>query len=199
MTRAARRASRQFGTVTLALLLGACATHNGPTIYDDPSAIAVLTATSGSSVHGVVTFVRMARVTLVNTNFAGFQPNSKHRIQFYERGDCSARDGSSAGAPFNPGPAGKASAKRSSGDLGTFTADAKGELYEKFELSDAAFGSGPDSIIGRGLIVLAAPAQAQLTTAAQPPTRQACGVITRNADRMTYAQAAARAPVSPAR
>lgn len=176
-----------------ALLLPACATHNGPTLYDDPSAIAVLQATTGSSVHGVVTFVRMAEVTLVNANFSGFKPNTRHRLQIYERGDCTARDASSAGEPFSPGASARAgsAASRSTGAYsGNVTANAKGEVYETFEMADGSFGTGEDSIIGRGLIVQPARGDADSTPGAQPPARQACGVITRNVDRMSYAKPA---------
>ena len=168
-----------------AALLAACA-HNGPTLYDDPSAIAVLQATTGSSVHGVVTFVRMAQATLVNANFSGFMPNTRHRIQLYERGDCTARDASSAGEPFTPARGGS---RQHTGDA-NITADANGQVYETFEMSDGSFGTGEDSIIGRGLVVLAAPGEASAAPGAQAPARQACGVITRNSDRTTYARAA---------
>jgi Cu-Zn family superoxide dismutase len=185
---------RKWATLGLgALLLPACATHNGPTIYDDPSAIAVLLATSGSSVHGVVTFVRMADVTLVNANFSGFKPNSRHRIQISERGDCTARDASSAGEPFSPASSTRGSppaTQRNNTDVGNIRADAKGEAYETFEMADGAFGTGEDSIIGRGLIVQAGRGDVNSPPATQPAARQACGVITRNADRTTYAKTA---------
>lgn len=182
--------SRAWASLGLSvLLLPACATRNGPTLYDDPSAIAVLQATTGSSVHGVVTFVRMAEVTLVNANFSGFRPNTRHRLQVYERGDCSARDASSAGEPFSPGASareGAAATRDPSAYSGHVTANAKGEVYETFEMADGSFGTGEDSIIGRGLIVQPARGDAGSTPGAQPPARQACGVITRNADRITY-------------
>ncbi|MEO8164067.1 MAG: superoxide dismutase family protein, partial [Betaproteobacteria bacterium] len=71
------------------LLLASCQTHNGPTIYDDPSAMAVLSPTSGSSVHGVVTFVRKNNgTTLVTANLSGFKPNSAHGMHIHEQGNC---------------------------------------------------------------------------------------------------------------
>src|SRR5262249_7560275 len=75
---------------------------NGPTIYDDPSAIAVLSATQNNAVHGVATFVRMDGDVLVSVNMAGFKPNSVHGLHIHDSGDCSARDAASAGGHFNP-------------------------------------------------------------------------------------------------
>jgi len=175
-----------------AVILPACATRNGATIYEDPSAIAVLSATQGSSVHGVATFVRAGGIATVNVNMTGFKPNSIHGMHIHESGDCTARDGSSAGGHFNPtssdhgGPSGR---PRHSGDLGNVTADAKGEIYATFEVGDIAFGSGADSIIGRGLIVHADRDDFKTQPAGNSGMRAACGMITRNPDKMTYAKA----------
>jgi superoxide dismutase, Cu-Zn family len=179
------------GSVCL-VALAACATHNGPTVYEDPSAIAVLSSTQNSSVHGAATFVRTGGVALVNLNLAGFKPNSTHGLHIHESGDCSARDGSSAGGHFNPtssdhgGPNGR---PRHSGDLGNITADDKGEIYASFKLADVAFGNGADSIIGRGLIVHADADDLKSQPAGNSGARLACGLITRNPDRMTYSKA----------
>lgn len=179
----------------LCAALPACATHNGPTVYEDPSAIAVLSSTQNSSVHGVATFVRKDDVAVVNVNMAGFKPNSSHGLHIHESGDCTARDGSSAGGHFNPtssqhgGPAGS---PRHSGDLGNVIADSAGNIYATFEVADIAFGNGGDSIIGRGLVVHADRDDMKSQPAGNSGARFACGLITRNPDRMTYAQARAQ-------
>ena len=174
-------------------MLSACAWHKYPTIYDDPSAIAVLAATQGNPVHGVVTFVRKGRTTLVNANLSGFKPDSSHGMHIHENGDCSARDAASAGEHFNPTSSdhgGPADPAHHSGDLGNVTADSKGEVYATFEISDGTFGNGPDSIIGRGVIVHAARDDLKSQPAGNSGARVACGLITRNPDRMTYPIAA---------
>jgi Cu-Zn family superoxide dismutase len=171
------------------VMLPACATHNGPTIYEDPSAMAVLSSTQSSSVHGVATFVRKGKVAMVSVNMTGFKPNSTHGIHIHESGDCTARDASSAGGHFNPtstehgGPNG---ASRHSGDLGNVAADSNGNIYSSFEVGEIAFGTGQDSIIGRGLIVHADRDDLKSQPAGNAGARVACGLITRNPDKMTY-------------
>jgi Cu-Zn family superoxide dismutase len=173
-----------------AVMLPACATHNGPTVYEDPSAMAVLSSTQNNSVHGVVTFVRSGGVALVNVNMTGFKPNSVHGIHIHESGDCTARDASSAGSHFNPTSSehgGPNRASRHSGDLGNIAADSNGNIYSSFEVGEIAFGTGQDSIIGRGLIVHADRDDLKSQPAGNAGARVACGLITRNPDKMTYA------------
>ncbi len=175
-----------------AMLLPACALHKGGTIYEDPSAMAVLSPTEGSSVRGVVTFVRTKEVTLVQVNLTGFKPNSMHGMHIHESGDCTSRDGSSAGGHFNPTSSehgGRNSPPRHSGDLGNITADSKGQIYSSFKIGDVAFGTGQDSIIGRGLVVHADGDDLKSQPAGNSGARLACGIITRDPDRMTYSKA----------
>lgn len=180
---------RMLGALSV-ILLGACS--NGPTVYQDPSAMAVLSSTQNSSVHGVATFVRSGGVAVVNLNMAGFKPNSVHGLHIHESGDCSARDGSSAGAHFNPASkqhGGTSGSNRHMGDLGNVTADANGEVLESFNVSDIAFGTGTDSIVGRGLVIHADRDDLKSQPAGNSGARVACGLIVRNPDRVTYASA----------
>ena len=174
-----------------AVMLPACTLYKGGTIYEDPSAMAVLSPTQGSSVRGAVTFVRTNGVALVNVNVTGFKPNSTHGLRIHESGDCTARDGSSAGGQFNPtsGHGGPDGSSRRSGDLGKVVADSKGEIYASFKVGDVAFGTGQDSIIGRGLVVHADKDDLKSRPAGNFGTPVACGLITRNPDKMTYSKA----------
>jgi superoxide dismutase, Cu-Zn family len=175
-----------------AVLLPACASRKGGTIYEDPSAMAVLSPTQGSTARGTVTFVRTSGVALVKVNMTGFKPNSTHGMHIHESGDCTARDGSSAGGHFNPTSSahgGSTGASRHSGDLGNITADSKGEVYSSFEIGDVAFGTGQDSIIGRGLVVHEDRDDLKSQPAGNAGARVACGMITRDPDRMTHTQA----------
>jgi Cu-Zn family superoxide dismutase len=179
------------------MLLAACAglgigcTNNGPTRFDDPSALAVLEPTQGSNVRGAVDFVRSGSNVTVTANLSGFAPNSTHGIHIHEAGDCSARDGSSAGAHFNPGNTehgGAGGAKRHGGDLGNITADGNGNVRTTLRVDGLAFGTGTDSIVGRGLVVHANADDLKTQPAGNSGARLACGVITRNPDRRTYTQ-----------
>jgi superoxide dismutase, Cu-Zn family len=174
-----------------AIMLPACASLKGGAIYEDPSAMAVLAPTQGSSVYGAVTFLRTGRVALVQLNMTGFEPNSTHGLHVHESGDCTARDGSSAGGHFNPTSSEHGApndSSRHSGDLGNITADSKGMIYSSFEIGDVAFGTGPDSIIGRGLVVHAEKDDLKSQPAGNSGARLACGTITRNPDKMTYSK-----------
>ena len=171
-------------------LLPACATHT-PMVYEDPSAIAVLSPTQSSSVRDVATFVRSGSVARINVNVTGFKPDSTHGVHIHESGDCTARDASSAGGHFNPTASDHGapnSRPHHSGDLGNITADANGRVYASFEVADIAFGSGQDSIIGRGLVVHAESDDLKSQPAGNSGARAACGLVTRNADKMTYAK-----------
>jgi superoxide dismutase, Cu-Zn family len=186
------RSSKLIAIGLCTIMLPACSMFKDATIYEDPSAIAVLSPTQGSSVHGAVTFLRTKGVALVNVNMTGFKPNTTHGLHIHESGDCTARDGSSAGGHFNPtssGHGGPDGSSRHSGDLGNVTADSKGEIYSSFKIGDVAFGTGPDSIIGRGLVVHADGDDLKSQPAGNSGAPMACGMITRNADRMTYAKA----------
>jgi len=185
--------SSKFAVIGLIFtMLSACQLRTAATIYDEPSAIAVLAGTQGSPVRGMVTFVRKGGATLVNANITGFKPNSTHGMHIHEIGDCSARDASSAGAHFNPTSTehgAPTAAKHHGGDLGNVTADSKGEVYTSFEITDGAFGTGPDSIIGRALVVHVDKDDLTSQPGGNAGARAACGVITRNPDRMTYPKA----------
>jgi Cu-Zn family superoxide dismutase len=188
-----RAANTLINTLVLGVgvtMLAACKS-NGPTVFDDASAIAVLAATPGSSVHGVVTFVRAGDATQVNANLSGFKPNSTHGIHVHELGDCSAHDATSAGEHFNPESSAHGAPgapEHHAGDLGNVTADARGDVYTTFKIAQGSFGTGKDSIIGRGLIVHADRDDLHSQPAGNSGARLACGSITRNPDRMTVAK-----------
>ncbi|HEX7812369.1 MAG TPA: superoxide dismutase family protein [Burkholderiales bacterium] len=173
-----------------ALLLPACAGGNkGGTRYEDPSALAVLEPTQGNAARGAVDFVRKGGLVLVTANLSGLAPNSTHGIHIHENGDCTARDGSSAGAHFNPSASdhgGSTGSRRHGGDLGNLTADENGNVMATVEVDGGiAFGNGTDSIIGRGLVVHANADDLKSQPAGNSGGRIACGIITRNPDRKT--------------
>lgn len=171
------------------LLLPACSGTKGGTRYEDPSAMAVLEPTQGSTVRGAVDFVRKGGSVLVTANLSGFAPNSTHGIHIHENGDCTARDASSAGGHFNPSSSehgGTTGSKRHGGDLGNLTADDKGNIAATVKVDgDIAFGNGTDSIVGRGLVVHANADDLKSQPAGNSGARLACGIITRNPDRKT--------------
>jgi Cu-Zn family superoxide dismutase len=142
------------------------------------SAVADLSPTQGSTVAGKVTFTADKDGVRVVGDLTGLTPG-EHAFHIHEKGDCSAPDGTSAGGHFNPGrkPHGAPDApEHHAGDLGNVTADAAGKAR-----IDAVFRglmlAGPDTIVGRGLIVHAAPDDMKTQPTGNAGGRQACGVI----------------------
>jgi len=117
-------------------------------------AIAVVTATKGNSVHGVVTFEVIDKGVRVVANLTGLKPG-KHGFHIHEFGDISSEDGSSAGGHFNPMGMPHSmpmSAKRHAGDMGNIEADEKGNAHVDYVDQQMKL-NGQYSIIGHAVIV----------------------------------------------
>ncbi|HHL72299.1 MAG TPA: superoxide dismutase family protein [Bacteroidetes bacterium] len=141
-------------------------------------AIVVLNATEGNTVSGVVEFRQTEGGVRVSGEINGL-PAGEHGFHVHQYGDCSGSDGKTAGGHFNPEGmehGGPAAEKRHIGDLGNITADEAG--IAKIDFVDKKLSlNGPNSIIGRGVIVheKADDMTSQPTGAAG--ARLACGVI----------------------
>lgn len=141
-------------------------------------AIAVLHPTQGNNVRGVVTFTRLVNRVRVVADIEGLTPG-QHGFHIHEFGDCSAPDATSAGGHFNPGGAphaGPEMRERHVGDLGNITADASGKAHLDVVLSLITF-HGPNSILGRSVIVHAKADDLKTQPTGDAGGRVACGVI----------------------
>ena len=112
---------------------------------------------SNSNVSGTATFVEKNGQVIFVAKLAGLQPGI-HAIHIHEKSDCSAADGSSAGGHWNPtfkkhGKWGVGEYHK--GDIGNFTADAKGNGTITLTTDEWNIGSGDPAkdILGKGLIV----------------------------------------------
>jgi len=117
-------------------------------------AIAVVTATKGNSVHGVVTFEKVDKGIHVVANLTGLTPG-KHGFHIHEFGDISSVDGSSAGGHFNPTGMPHSmpmSEKRHAGDMGNIDADEKGNAHLDY-IDPVMNLNGKYSIIGHAVII----------------------------------------------
>ena len=97
----------------------------------------------------------------------------------HEKGDCSAPDGTSAGGHFNPGGkphAARDAAARHAGDLGNLKADPYGLARVDFVDSTLSL-SGPDSIVGKAVIIHEKADDFTTQPTGNAGARQACGVI----------------------
>lgn len=175
------------------LLLGgltACQTRPAPTIPSTTpasnsvlapgirAASAELNPTQGSNVRGKVSFMRVENGIRVIADVTGLPPGP-HGFHVHEKGDCSAPDGSSAGAHFNPYGTmhGDLHAdQRHVGDFGNLVADNSGNAHVDFVDVRIAF-DGLASILGKAVIVHANPDDLVSQPAGNAGPRVACGVI----------------------
>ncbi|MGD2099280.1 MAG: superoxide dismutase family protein [Desulfobacterales bacterium] len=141
-------------------------------------AVAVLHPTQGNDVRGTVTFSQMSNGVEVEADITGLSPG-KHGFHIHAFGDCSAPDGKSAGGHYNPTDqphAGPNQAKRHMGDLGNIEANNSGKAHYQRVDSHLVL-NGPDSIIGRGVIVHGGTDDLKSQPSGAAGPRMACGVI----------------------
>jgi Cu-Zn family superoxide dismutase len=141
-------------------------------------AVAVVRPTQGNTAEGTVEFTQEGTGVRVRVNLKGLAPG-QHGFHVHEFGDCSAPDGASAGAHFNPGGephAGPDAHARHTGDLGNVEADKDGVVSFSYVDTRVSF-SGSNSILGRGVIVHAKPDDLKTQPTGDAGGRQGCGVI----------------------
>ena len=116
-----------------------------------------LEAKSNSSVTGTATFIEKNGKVTFEAKVSGLKPGV-HAIHIHEKSDCSAANGSSAGGHWNPtfkkhGKWGVGEYHK--GDIGNFTADAKGNGTITLTTDEWCVGCGDASkdVLGKGLIV----------------------------------------------
>lgn len=141
-------------------------------------AAAALKPASGSQVSGTVNFTESTEGVRIVADISGLAPG-KHGFHVHEKGDCSDPDAKSAGDHFNPGAqqhgAHDAPAHHA-GDLGNLEADASGQAKLERVVTGVSL-SGPDGLIGRGLIVHANADDLKSQPSGNAGARVACGVI----------------------
>jgi superoxide dismutase, Cu-Zn family len=141
-------------------------------------ATAVLIPTEGNNVRGLVTFTQAGSGVKVAAHIEGLTPG-KHGFHIHEFGDCSSKDGSSAGGHFNPAGAPHAAPEapqRHAGDMGNIEADQSGVANLEY-VDPVAKLSSHGAIIGRGVIVHANPDDLKTQPTGNAGGRLACGVI----------------------
>jgi len=140
--------------------------------------IAVLHPGKDSVVKGAVHFKKEATGVHVTGAFSGLTAGA-HGFHIHEFGDCSAPDFTSAGGHFNPSgdPHGAPTdPKRHEGDMGNITATPDGNGTVDYVDPKLRF-DGPQSIVGRGVIVHANPDDFKTQPTGNAGGRVACGVI----------------------
>lgn len=144
----------------------------------EPGARAELAPTQGNTANGSVRFSKQGDKVLIEADLKGLTPGL-HGFHVHDKGDCSAPDGSSAGGHFNPTGAphgGPTSAAHHLGDMPMLAADEKGRAKLRMALSSLAL-DGPNSIVGKAVIVHAQADDFQTQPTGNSGARVACGVI----------------------
>ena len=115
----------------------------------DAMASAEMRAKSGSSLSGKATFVPEGGQIAFTLHVEGGAPGT-HAVRIHETGDCSADDGTSAGAPWGP----TAETAEDPGDLGDMEVGENGQGVLSLTTDRWSIGSGgEDDIVGKSVIV----------------------------------------------
>ena len=157
----------------------AIAQHDMQKMEKEPmKAVAMVFPAKDKTVKGMITFTQTDNGVKVYAHLEGLTPG-KHGFHVHEFGDCSAPDLTSAGGHFNPTQMAHGAPTdhtRHSGDLGNIVADDKG--MATLEWVDPMMRlSGPNSIIGRAVIVHAKEDDLKTQPTGNAGPREACGVI----------------------
>lgn len=149
---------------------------------DAPRATANLAPTKGSSVRGNVNFVQIGDKVRVTASVTGLKPGGEFGFHIHEAGDCSSGDGMSTKGHFNPlakAHAHHGTPERHAGDLPSLKSDGAGNASVTVDLDVITVAAGPTSVVGRGLIVHAAPDDFKTQPTGNAGARSACAVIQR--------------------
>lgn len=149
-----------------------------------PTALVALAPTKDSKVSGTLTLTQERTGGVSISGMVGnLEPGSKHGFHVHDKGDCSAPDGTSAGAHFNPtsmehGDPSKADGAHHLGDMVNIEADAQGAAQVKITIPNATLhDGGPNDLIGKGIIVHASPDDYTTQPSGNSGARLACGRI----------------------
>ena len=171
-----------------AVALTACSSTPPPKPAPAPAAVHQLRAAtaniapaSGTLVSGRLRIEAVDGGVHIRGELGGLGRGTRHAIHVHERGDCTAADGSSAGGHFNPGNAlhGRAGhGPHHAGDMDNLQADANGVARVDISLGGVLLGGGtPTDIVGRAIIVHAAPDDYTSQPSGNAGARIGCGVI----------------------
>lgn len=151
-----------------------------PTATPAPTrAQAVLKAAGGEKIKGIIHFTEENGKMKVESMVEGLKPGP-HGFHIHEVGDCSKADFASAGGHFSVehtkhgAPDSKV---RHAGDLGNLMANNKGVAKSTLTVQGVTLQSGPNSILGRAVIIHKDKDDFTSQPAGNSGARQACGII----------------------
>jgi Cu-Zn family superoxide dismutase len=144
------------------------------------SARAEIEPTAGNRVNGVIRFTEQGDTVRINGWLTGLEPGA-HGFHVHEVGDCSAQDAESAGDHFAPednphGSPRDLPGAHHAGDLGNLVAGEDGIAEVVAEDAELQL-RGPDSLIGKAVIVHAEQDDFESQPSGDAGARVGCGVI----------------------
>ena len=141
-------------------------------------AICVVHPTEGNDLSGTIKFEKTNDGVKVIADVKGLTPG-KHGFHVHQYGDCGGPAGKTAGGHFNPEDKKHGAPddmERHVGDLGNLVADSSGVASMTFTDSKLTL-NGPNSIIGRSIIIHAGEDDLTSQPTGAAGARVACGVI----------------------
>jgi len=145
-----------LSSFALAIALAGCSGHTltGPAAVAEISPTSVA-ASSGMSPRGSVRFTQLTDGVRLTGQVSGLKPGQEHGFHLHEAGDCTG-DGTAAKGHFNP--KGASHGKHGdhvhhAGDLPSLKANSMGVADVDVTLNQLTVSAGPNSVVGRGLIV----------------------------------------------
>lgn len=136
--------------------------------------------TEGNRVNGVIRFTEQGDAVRIDGKLTGLDPGA-HGFHVHEEGDCSAPDAKSAGDHFAPednphGSPRDLPGAHHAGDLGNLVAGEDGIAEVVAEDAELQL-RGPDSLIGKAIIVHAGQDDFESQPSGDAGARVGCGVI----------------------
>lgn len=144
------------------------------------SARAEIEPTEGNRANGVIRFTEQGDAVRIDGELSGLEPGA-HGFHVHEEGDCSAPDAKSAGDHFAPDDNPHGSPRdlpgaHHAGDLGNLVAGEDGIAEVVAEDAELQL-RGPDSLIGKAVIVHAEQDDLESQPSGDAGARVGCGVI----------------------
>jgi Cu-Zn family superoxide dismutase len=140
-----------------------------------------LAPTQGNQVTGSLVLTGAPDGVHITGAIQGLKPDSEVGFHIHEKGDCSAPDGSSAGAHFNPTQQQHGhpeSESHHAGDMINLRADSSGVAQVDTTARGATINSGESTdVIGKAVIVHESPDDYTSQPSGNSGSRVACGVI----------------------
>lgn len=162
-----------FASLSL-VLFAACASTGG-----DADAVATLAPTAGNTAWGTVEFHERSDGSVEVTAQLNDVPAGTHGFHIHEKGDC-GDNAAAAGGHFNPAghPHGApGTGTHHAGDFGNVIANDDGKARTTFTTRSVTLGAGPNSAVGKAVILHANRDDLQSQPTGDAGGRIACGVI----------------------